>query len=728
MATLQSLLIRIGVDPDGVRTGVDKAAGFLTRNKGKIGAAAGALGAGAGALLTKGLVDSLEMQTVTSKLNAQLGLSEGMAAQVGRTAGRLYSSNFGDSMQQIGEAIRAVRTNIEEMHDAAGKDLEGVTAKVLTVAKAFDQELGGTTAAVGQMIRTGLAKNAEEALDILTRGFQVGNDKAGDLLDTVVEYSTQFRKVGVSGAQSMGLISQGLRAGARDADLVADAIKEFSIRAIDGSATTATSFKRLGLDAGKMAADIGAGGTRANQALDLTLDRLRAVHDPVKRAQIAVGLFGTQAEDLGAALFALDPSKATALLDGVVGAADRAGKALHDNAQSGIDSWTRRMEGLLMQAAQSPGALGQTSQAAIGISATVLPLGANLGGLALAMGGIAKLGGPMVGAFKAAGTAFMWLSRLLLTNPWVLLIVGVVVLAVLIVRNWDTIKRATKAAWDWVLSVTQAAWNGVWTAIKWVADMLLWLFLHFTVAGLIINYWDEIWRTTRTVWGWIVGAVQGAVRGTLTAVGWLAALPGRVAGWFGRMAQAAATQATALVTWMTGLPGRLLRALGNLGLLLVDAGKAILIGLWNGLVSMASWLTRSIMSLIKNIVPGPVLKVLGIASPSKLFAAIGVNVGAGLAAGMTSSTPQVTKSARLLAAATVRAAPRLIAPSARTSRDEPTSSDDRAGGARPAAPQRVLVELDVRGGDEELKRLLRKWVRIDGGGSVQAAFGGSGVR
>jgi hypothetical protein len=33
------------------------------------------------------------------------------------------------------------------------------------------------------------------------------------------------------------------------------------------------------------------------------------------------------------------------------------------------------------------------------------------------------------------------------------------------------------------------------------------------------------------------------------------------------------------------------------------------------------------------------------------------------------------------------------------------------------------VVIDVRGGDDELKRLIRKWVRIDGGGSVQTAFG-----
>jgi hypothetical protein len=57
--------------------------------------------------------------------------------------------------------------------------LQGVTVDVEALAQTFDQDLGGTTAAVGQMIKTGLVKDAKEGLDVLTKGFQAGNDKAG---------------------------------------------------------------------------------------------------------------------------------------------------------------------------------------------------------------------------------------------------------------------------------------------------------------------------------------------------------------------------------------------------------------------------------------------------------------------------------------------------------------------------------------------------------------------
>jgi hypothetical protein len=154
------------------------------------------------------------------------------------------------------------------------------------------------------------------------------------MLDTVNEYGTQFRKVGLTGQQAFGLISQAIAAGARDSDIAADAIKEFSIRAVDGSTLTAKSFKGLGLDAKQMAETIVQGGPKAAAALGLTLDKLRAVKDPAKQAQLAVGLFGTQAEDLGGALYAMNLGTAAKDFGNVAGAAQRAGDVINDTASN----------------------------------------------------------------------------------------------------------------------------------------------------------------------------------------------------------------------------------------------------------------------------------------------------------------------------------------------------------------------------------------------------------
>ncbi|MFE0020520.1 phage tail tape measure protein [Amycolatopsis sp. NPDC059021] len=302
-----------------------------------------ALVSGAVAGIGDAISDAMSRESLTDKLNAQLGATGEQAKTYGAAAGALYAKGYGESMADITEAIRGVVQNIDGLGNASQADLERIAAKASDTAKVFDQDLGGVTRAVGQMIRTGLAKNADEAFDIIVAGFQHGVDKSGDFLDTLNEYGTMFRSLGLDGTTATGLLSQGLQAGARDADKVADALKEFAIRAKDGSKTTEEGFQAIGLSASEMAGKFAAGGPAAAAALDLTLDRLRAMPDPVKRSAAAVNLFGTQAEDLQDALYALDPSTAAAALGNVAGAADKAGNALHDNAQARLETFGRSL-------------------------------------------------------------------------------------------------------------------------------------------------------------------------------------------------------------------------------------------------------------------------------------------------------------------------------------------------------------------------------------------------
>ncbi|MBQ1122649.1 phage tail tape measure protein [Streptomyces sp. B15] len=330
--------------PAGQQAGRGVLAGIGGALKGGMAAVAVA----GAALFSKAFSSALEQQKAGSKLAAQLGLSKDQSARLGKLSGSVYAKGYGESVGEVNDAFRALAQNGVAAVNAPKKDLAGLSKAALTLSETFGVDVSDSARAAGQMMRTGLAKNAKEAFDILARGYQTGADKAGDLADTVNEYSTQFRKLGLDGKQSLGLVSQAIRAGARDSDVAADALKEFSIRAVDGSKTTADGFKMIGLSASDMSARIGKGGASASSALDLTLDRLRGIEDPVKRSQAAVALFGTQAEDLGDSLFAMDPSKATAALGQVGGAAKKMGDTLHDNASARIETFKRTaMQGLV---------------------------------------------------------------------------------------------------------------------------------------------------------------------------------------------------------------------------------------------------------------------------------------------------------------------------------------------------------------------------------------------
>ncbi|WP_399142157.1 phage tail tape measure protein [Streptomyces sp. NBUA17] len=296
----------------GTTAGQDAGRGFLGGIGGVVKAGVVGVAAAGGALFAAGFSKAVEQDKSRAKLGAQLGLTEKESARAGKIAGGVYAKGYGESVDQVNDALKGLAQNGVASINAPRKELEGLSRSALNLAETFDADVGESTKAVGQLIRTGLVKNGKEGFDLLTAGFQSGADKAGDLIDTVNEYSTQWRKAGLDGATAIGLIGQALQAGARDGDVAADAIKEFSIRAVDGSKTSADGFKMLGLNADDMASKFAKGGSAANGVLDLTLDRLRGIKDPVKQSAAAVALFGTQSEDLGAALYAMDPSTAAA--------------------------------------------------------------------------------------------------------------------------------------------------------------------------------------------------------------------------------------------------------------------------------------------------------------------------------------------------------------------------------------------------------------------------------
>ena len=71
------------------------------------------------------------------------------------------------------------------------------------------------------------------------------------MIDSINEYSVQFKELGLDAEDMFSIFANGAQNGAFNLDKVGDAVKEFSIRAIDGSDTTKQGFEALGMDAAK---------------------------------------------------------------------------------------------------------------------------------------------------------------------------------------------------------------------------------------------------------------------------------------------------------------------------------------------------------------------------------------------------------------------------------------------------------------------------------------------
>ena len=75
---------------------------------------------------------------------------------------------------------------------------------------------------------------------------------------------------------------------------------------------------------------------------------------------------------------------------------------------------------------------------------------------------------------------------------------------------------------------------------------------------------------------------------------------------------------------------------------IIDVGKQIIEGLWEGIKSMASWIEEKVSGFVGGIVDG-VKGVLGIHSPSRVFAGIGENMALGLGEGWDDEYGRISK-------------------------------------------------------------------------------------
>jgi len=348
-------------------------------------------GTGAAVGFGAAMVKSLNIEAGVDKLQGQLGATVKEAERYGKVAGDVYGANFGESMDQVNEAIVNVRQNIGDLGDVGSSSLQSITEDTLSLVQAFGVDLFGVTKAAGTLLRTGLAPDAQYALDLITVGLQKIPGAQEDLLDTLTEYAVQFAALGLKGDQVLAFISSAMQGGARNTDLAADALKEFNLRARDTTNTGAqAAIAELGLSSSRTAEAIAGGGAGAVAAMTELLTRLREIPDPADRSRLATALLGTQAEDLQQALFAVDPQQFTQGLEGIAGAADNLNNTLGDNGAAKIETYKRQLELMINSAAGVDGPFGVAAAATAAYGADAVTAAGSIGPL---IGGLSLIPG-----------------------------------------------------------------------------------------------------------------------------------------------------------------------------------------------------------------------------------------------------------------------------------------------------------------------------------------------
>ena len=171
---------------------------------------------------------------------------------------------------------------------------------------------------------------------------------------------------------------------------------------------------------------------------------------------------------------------------------------------------------------------------------------------------------------------------------------------------WDWMK----AGWDWLV-------NGLGSILEPVFNYFRNLPGNF-IRGLG-NIGSKLWEWMKGGWDFLVNDFPNIIKGALDFIG--------------------------------GIPGQFLHRLGNGLTVMYNYGKDIIQGLMNGagelLKKLGDWFLDKLPGWIKT----PFKKALGIASPSKVFAGYGQNIGQGLINGIDGMQKQVEDSSIAIAAA-----------------------------------------------------------------------------
>lgn len=459
------------------------------------------------------------LQTKTGMTSAEISKFKGEMED-------LYKSNYGESLEDIADAMATVAQNSKETDPTKIKEL---TKQAIILRDTFDFDVNETMRAANMLIDQ-FGITGDEAFELIAQGAQNGLDKNGDLLDSINEYGVHYKQQGYTAEEFFNSLKNGTDAGTFSVDKLGDAMKEFGIRTKDTATTTDEGFELIGLNADTMREKFSKGGESAREATEETLKALFKMDDQVAQNQAGVDLFGTMWEDLG-----IEGVKALMDVNGEMDKSGQKMKEIDEIKYSDIGNQfsmlgrtieTELIKPLLerlLPTAQNivtwvqenvpkvVEKLSEVKQFLSEISPVLAAIGTAIAGLALV--GVIQNIGAIALALKGwlmstkLMTAAQWLLNAAMSaNPISLIIIGISALVAAFVVLWNKSEKF------------RDFWIGLWEKIKSAFDVVVswfkenWqtliLFLMNPIAGLF-KYFYEHFEGFRNVVDTVLNAVKG---------------------------------------------------------------------------------------------------------------------------------------------------------------------------------------------------------------------------
>lgn len=599
---------------------------------------------GLGAVATKLGMDfeaaMSEVGAISGATGEELEALEAKAKELGATTkfsateaaeGLKYMAMAGWDTQQMLEGLPGVLS----LAAASGEDLGRVSDIVTDAMTAFGME----------------AAQAGEFADILAAASSNANTNVGMLGESFKYVAPVFGSLGYSAedaALALGLMAN---AGIK-ASQAGTALRGAITRMVKPSKDAATAMDELGLKLTDAEGNM--------LPFRDIMDQLRSAFANLtaeQQAQYAATIFGQEAMSGMLAIINAseeDYNKLGEAIDNSTGAADRMAKQMQDNLKGRLTELKSAIEGVALQLYEHMKPALEAIVAAIKqvvdwfaklppgaqqIIVIIAALAAAIGPLLIVLGAMASGLSAIIGILPVLGAALT-----ALTGPIgiaIAAIAGLVAAGVLIYKNWDKIKETLDRVWGAIVDFfTKTIPEAINKGLKWFSEL----------PGKVAKFMNElpgkighalgvalgkIIQFGRDAINWAVAEVPRFIEQIIT---FYMELPGKIWEWLVKAFNKVVEWGVNLIKWAKAEVPNIISTIIDFFMSmpgkLFEIGANMVKGLWDGIKSMISWIQEKISDFIGGIVSS-VEGVLGIKSPSKVFAGIGENISLGLLKGIT---------------------------------------------------------------------------------------------
>jgi phage-related protein len=212
-------------------------------------------------------------------------------------------------------------------------------------------------------------------------------------------------------------------------------------------------------------------------------------------------------------------------------------------------------------------------------------------------------------ATTIATTAQGLFNAVMAANPIglvVLAIIALIAIIVLLVKNWDTVTEVVGKVWNTIKDFAKNAWDAISGFVKSAIEAF------GSFLGKVGGFVEDVVKAIFAIPGKLIQVGKDMVTsiwdGVSGSISWLASKIGGIA---------------------STIASNLKEGIGSF----ISIGENILTGLITGITNKVSAVVNAVKNAVSSVINGA-KSILGIKSPSKVFASIGKNVVLGMAEGI----------------------------------------------------------------------------------------------